>query len=45
MICEFCDKEKPDVEERVDPFAFELHNEEWRVLICDDCYQIRCDDI
>ncbi|MFJ7910033.1 hypothetical protein [Kitasatospora sp. NPDC096204] len=43
--CHFCGESKPDVTVQEDPFALELNNESWSIPICDDCLQLRCDEI
>ena len=35
MICDFCNRAKPDAVERVDVGAFERPN----AILCDTCYQ------
>lgn len=37
MLCEFCDQEKPDVTEQIDPYRHEMWGEEVLILICDGC--------
>ncbi|GAB1340842.1 hypothetical protein ACE1SV_74320 [Streptomyces sp. E-15] len=43
MKCEFCDEDKPDVEVRQDPFAWEVNDVDWQVPICLECMQERAD--
>ncbi|MEV0191877.1 hypothetical protein AB0I39_25495 [Kitasatospora purpeofusca] len=43
--CYFCGKSTPDVEDVEDPFSLEINGEVWIISLCDDCHQIRCDDI
>ncbi|MFJ6382987.1 hypothetical protein ACIQI7_23665 [Kitasatospora sp. NPDC092039] len=43
--CDYCDEAKPDVTVRVDPFDLEINDREWVRPLCDDCYQLRCDEI
>ncbi|ROR43401.1 hypothetical protein [Kitasatospora cineracea] len=45
MKCTFCGQAKPDVMARTDPFDLEINGTVWIVPMCDDCEQIRCDDI
>lgn len=44
-VCQDCEKEKPDVEERECPFALEIYNEKVIVTICDECCWERAQDI
>lgn len=44
MTCEFCDQEKPDVQVRRDPFAWEVNDEDWQIPMCSECEQTRFDD-
>lgn len=44
MKCEECHQQKPDVRRRLDPYAWEVFDEERHVLMCDDCEQIRARD-
>lgn len=43
MICEQC--QKKEGKKRIDPFAKEVHMEEVEMILCDECYQNRADDI
>ncbi|MET8544117.1 hypothetical protein ABZW03_26225 [Kitasatospora sp. NPDC004799] len=43
--CDYCDEVKPDVTRRVDPFDLEINDRETVVPLCDDCYQLRFDEI
>ena len=45
MICDYCKQEKPDVKETFDPFHLEINDEEILVNLCNECYQIACEDI
>lgn len=45
MICEDCEKDKPDVKETTCPYAEEIQAIKVFCTICDDCYKNRCDDI
>ncbi|MFF3730408.1 hypothetical protein ACFYXM_08845 [Streptomyces sp. NPDC002476] len=45
MKCEFCDKAKPDVTVRRDPFAWDVCDEDWQVPMCDACEGDRADEI
>ncbi|MFJ4096108.1 hypothetical protein ACIPYS_31370 [Kitasatospora sp. NPDC089913] len=43
--CDYCDEDKPDVTRRVDPFDLEINGRTTVDAFCDDCYQLRCDEI
>lgn len=45
MKCEFCKQEKLDVRVKRDPFSWEINDEDWQVAMCDDCEQLRYDEI
>ncbi|GAA2810074.1 hypothetical protein GCM10010441_38390 [Kitasatospora paracochleata] len=45
MKCHFCDTDTPDVEPTTDPFAWEINGEEWVIPLCDNCIQLRHDEI
>ena len=45
MICEDCEKDKPDVKVVDCPFAQEVFNEVVECQVCDDCYYKRLMDI
>jgi hypothetical protein len=45
MICEGCNKDKPDVEEVLDPYCLEINDEEVWIVVCGDCYIERALDI
>ncbi|WP_424213570.1 hypothetical protein ACN20G_16615 [Streptomyces sp. BI20] len=45
MNCEFCGSDDSDVEVRLDPVDWEVNDEEWYVAMCDDCEQMRADEV
>ncbi|WP_208886698.1 hypothetical protein [Streptomyces sp. PBH53] len=45
MKCEFCAEDKPDVEVRSDPLAWEIGDTDWQVPICLGCMQERADAV
>ena len=45
MKCERCGKDKEDTQMRPDPFANEIYDDNTKIPICDECWQVRADDI
>ena len=45
LICDDCKEAKPDVVERPCPYVEDIHGEIELVEICDNCYDLRCDEI
>lgn len=45
QICESCEKSKGDVILTLNPFAHDVHNEEYWEFLCEDCYGQACADI
>lgn len=43
--CFHCGERKPDVSLRSDPYVLELGGEEWEINICDQCYDMRSDEV
>ena len=43
--CDECGEDKPDTKERLNPFLDEIHNEKVMQKLCDDCFQMWCDEI
>lgn len=44
LICVMCGTSEGAFE-CIDPYAQDVHNEEIETVLCDECYQIFCDDI
>jgi hypothetical protein len=44
LTCEDCGVQNETVEECLDPGALEVDGEEIEVMLCEDCYQQRCDE-
>jgi hypothetical protein len=45
LKCEYCGKEDDTVRDRFDPYDYEINDIKREIVICDDCYQQRADDI
>lgn len=46
LVCEWCEKAKPDVTPTEDPYVADVYNTPGeRMVSCADCYQKRRDDI
>ena len=45
LTCDSCGKKDQSVEDTIDPFVWEIYDEEVPATLCDLCYQERCDDI
>ena len=45
MVCQRCQKEKPDAEPILDPYARAINDEKVVMILCNDCYQERVDSI
>lgn len=45
MTCDMCHKDKPDVEEILDPYSREINDEDVWMFLCPECYQERVDEI
>ena len=43
--CDSCHEYNPDVEYRLDQYAYEICNEERWIYLCDDCHSERVADI
>lgn len=45
LTCESCDTASEDVVTTLDPFAYEIYDEEIYMNLCEDCLQRKRDDI
>lgn len=45
LTCDDCGKEKEDVKHTICPFAYEIHDKEVDVTLCDECKGERAMDI
>lgn len=45
MVCDYCEKDKSNVEEILDPYQLEVYKKEVLVNLCDEYYQRACEDI
>jgi len=45
LTCIWCNQEKKDVRLRIDPYSYEISNDETLYPICDDCTYDRAMDI
>lgn len=45
LACTFCHFKKPDVEERLDMYAYEINDEEQYYDMCVECYESRKDEV
>lgn len=45
LRCIHCNRRKPDVTTRRDPFMWEVWDEEWLVPMCDSCEENRSDEV
>lgn len=45
LTCERCHKTSSDVVVRPDPYMKVVENEEVKRALCDDCYDLLCDEI
>lgn len=45
LKCDDCGKVKPDVQETICPYAYEINNEEVDATLCHDCLHERSMDI
>lgn len=43
--CQDCGECKPDVHSAYCPYSYEVNNEEKQIIICDDCFSARKEDI
>jgi hypothetical protein len=43
--CDVCGQEKPDVTWQIDPYAYEINDEEIWCWLCEACAQELADDI
>ena len=43
--CSQCGEVKPDVKERLDPYEEDVMGDTVIRLLCDDCYNMLCDEI
>jgi hypothetical protein len=43
MICEYCEEDKPDVTETVDPFLADIYHDNSLHWLCGDCFGKRND--
>jgi len=43
--CQFCNQFKYNIWHIIDPFAFEIYDDQTEYDICDECYHNRKDDI
>jgi hypothetical protein len=43
--CDQCAKEKPDATDCDDPYAKEINDERVPMILCEDCYRDRQDEI
>ena len=44
-LCHYCDKRKPDVVYRIDPYLQDVWGEEHWLDICDACHEMRAADV
>jgi len=45
MICDYCDKDLENVEERKDPYIYEVYDEVKYILVCEECYNSRHEEV
>ncbi|MGH7974813.1 MAG: hypothetical protein ACREBR_04760 [bacterium] len=43
LLCDMCGE--PEAETCLDPYTMDIEGEEIEINLCEECYQIRCDDI
>lgn len=45
MRCDICCKDKPDVTMGLDPYSYEIDGDDTEYPLCEDCWEMRKDDI
>lgn len=45
MVCDYCEKDKPDVEIVIDPYYEDIYGEKIERALCAECYEESADDI
>lgn len=45
LICDDCQLAKPDAQDHIDPYFWEVYDEQRPCTLCDSCYQERSYDI
>ena len=45
LTCDDCKETALDVKETTCPYAEDIHAERIDVKLCDNCYELRCDEI
>jgi hypothetical protein len=45
MTCDHCNKEFEFLEERKDPYIYEVYDETRYILVCEECYNSRHEEV